>query len=400
MRLTSRNLPTLEIGEHRDSTVPGLLIRIWDTGRAWAFRYSYGGKRRRVDLGPVENDKAKLGEDIERARNLARLLVAGLVRGEDPRAILKRHEAGALTVAEMCAQAIEAIPLKATTRVDYRNHLKRNIEPTLTGPAAHLTRGEIRAWGAAIKTRGGYEANRAFEVLRRCYSWAVENEVLTATPFVKLPPPFDGEKIRRRVLAPEELVRLMAALKADDSGFSNAVGLLLLTGVRKDSVDSMRLSDITGDVWTIPDTKNDLAHAVPLSRQALAIVERQRRRARAMGRSPYLFPRHRPDRRAKRHYSQVGSSYVASLRRRVGGEPWRLHDLRTTIATHLEDQLGTDLRVISLILGHVPQNVPESTRAYALGQRLADRREALQAWADWLQSLKTGPTVAQSKGKQ
>ena len=161
----------------------------------------------------------------------------------------------------------------------------------------------------------------------------------------------------------------------------------------KGSVDALRPADIKGDVWTIPDTKNDLAHPVPLSRQALAIIGRQRRRI--PRRSVYLFPRLRPDAHARAPYSQVQNSYAKSLHKRVGGERWRLHDLRTTVATHLEDELGIELRVISLILGHVPKDVPESTRSYALGQRLPDRAIALQRWADWLDSLRSGPPAAQ-----
>lgn len=98
----------------------------------------------------------------------------------------------------------------------------------------------------------------------------------------------------------------------------------------------------------------------------------------------------------KRTYSTLPSTYTLKLKDRVGGEPWKIHDIRTTIATHLEDEIGIDLRTISLILGHVPKDIPESTRAYALGQRLSDRRIALQNWADWLETLKTGPQAAQA----
>lgn len=389
MRLTTRNTKSLKPGEYRDTQLPDLLFRVTPTSRAWGLRYTFAGQRRRARLGPLS------ALDPEKARALARVVVAGLARGDDPRITLGRYEADALTVPELCAKAISDLDLKPKTRADWRNHLARNIERQFRGvPAAQLNRAMIRIWGLEIRERGGYAANRAFEMLRRCYSWGVEKELLAASPFVNLPKPFDGEKVRRRLLSKEELVRLMAALDADNCGFADAVWLLLLTGVRKGSVDSMRPADIKGDVWTIPDTKNDLAHPVPLSRQALEVIARQKKRI--PRRSVYLFPRLRPDAHARTPYSQVQNSYASSLHERVGGERWRLHDLRTTIATHLEDELGIDLRVISLILGHVPKDVPESTRAYALGQRLADRKTALQAWADWLDALRSGPPVAQA----
>lgn len=395
-RLTTRNVKTLKPGEYRDPKVPGLILRVTENSRSWAMRPVFAGQRHRLDLGPLS------AVEVEDARKLARIVTAGLARGEDPRAILGRHEADALTVPELCAEALADLDIKPKTRADWRNHLKRNVERQFQGvPAAQLSRAMIRMWGLEVLARGGYVANRAFEMLRRCYSWGVEKEKLAASPFVNLPKPFNGEKVRRRLLSKDELVRLMAALDDDDCGFADAVWLLLLTGVRKGSVDSLRLADIKGDVWTIPDwdahpekgTKNDLAHPVPLSRQALAIIKRQK--ARIPRRSAYLFPRINDNTHARKPYSQIQSSYSDRLREKVGGERWRLHDLRTTVATHLEDELGIDLRVISLILGHVPKDVPESTRAYALGQRLADRRIALQSWADWLDALQSGPPVAQ-----
>ena len=57
--------------------------------------------------------------------------------------------------------------------------------------------------------------------------------------------------------------------------------------------------------------------------------------------------------------------------------------------------MGIELRLISLILGHVPKDVPAATRVYALGQRLTDRAAALLSWAQWLERLRIGPHAAQ-----
>lgn len=71
MRLTSRNVRSLEPGEYRDPQVPGLILRVWDTGRAWGFRYTFQGERRREDLGAVEQNPKKLAAHIEATRDLA-----------------------------------------------------------------------------------------------------------------------------------------------------------------------------------------------------------------------------------------------------------------------------------------------------------------------------------------
>jgi len=392
MRFTSRNVLTLAPGEHRDSIVPGLMLRVTASSRSWGLRYTFAGSRARVDLGPLEQDKRddgkRVAEDIERARNLARLLIAGLVRGEDPRVTLRRHRADALTVGDLCARALEAIELRAATREGWAGHIRRDIKPTLGDvAAAALSRDQIRRWGDAIAKRSGYSANRAFEVLRRCYSWGVETDLIGATPFVRLPKPFSGERPRAHVMSVDELAGLVQALTAEPCGYANAVWLLLLTGVRKEEVRGARVDEFEGDLWRVPGerTKNGQAHVVPLSPQARAVIGRQLHRQR----SPYLFPRvhtRRVGDPPKSPAMRIGSHYVDALRARVGGD-WTLHGFRHALATHGQDILGFELPVVSAILGHVTPETSRATRIYARGQLLTARREALEAWADWLDTL-------------
>lgn len=160
MRLTSRNVRSLDPGEYRDPLVPGLILRVTDSSRAWGFRYTFAGKRCRVELGPLERDKDHVAENIEQTRNLARNLVSGIVRGEDPRIALNRHGTDALTVPQLCGKAIADLDLKPRTREDWQNHLKRNIEKQFGGvPAAGLSRSMVRLWGQKILKRGPWPAS-------------------------------------------------------------------------------------------------------------------------------------------------------------------------------------------------------------------------------------------------
>jgi len=73
--------------------------------------------------------------------------------------------------------------------------------------------------------------------------------------------------------------------------------------------------------------------------------------------------------------------------------PWRLHDLRRTVATGLQ-RLGVRLEVIEAVLGHV-----SGTRAGVVGiyqrHRFEDEaREALTAWGAHLQRLIDGDTAS------
>jgi len=396
MRLTSRNVLSLDPGEYRDTLVPGLILRVWDTGRAWAFRYSFRGVRARVDLGPVEKEKDRLGEDIERARNRARLLIAGMVSGEDPRVSLKKIQADGITVADLCGKMLAGIELRAATRSDWTKRVEAIAASSIAEvPAPALTRASIIAWGDAMVASGlRYSANRNAEVLRRALSFGVEKGILSATPFVKIPPPFTGERARGRFLSKAELVRLIGFLDSQPCGYSNAVRLLLYTAKRKSQVEGSRraewdFSDPAKPLWTVPSERmgskgspDDLVgvptQAASVAREMIRMSEGQQLLAPATGRRGKPLA-----------HGVISSSYVDSLKTAVAAErPWTLHCLRATFATHAQELFRADLDLIAACLGQVQTDAPESVRVYALSRRVEEKRELLQKWADWLDTLR------------
>ena len=66
---------------------------------------------------------------------------------------------------------------------------------------------------------------------------------------------------------------------------------------------------------------------------------------------------------------------------------WRLHDLRRTCATIMQEDLGVPPHVIGAILNHSPQATMGVTSVYATGNMVDDRRRALNAWGQKLQSI-------------
>jgi len=60
--------------------------------------------------------------------------------------------------------------------------------------------------------------------------------------------------------------------------------------------------------------------------------------------------------------------------------PWVVHDLRRSMATHME-RIGVEPHVIEVCLGHVLKGVAGTYRHYGY---LPEKTAALQAWADEL----------------
>jgi integrase len=99
------------------------------------------------------------------------------------------------------------------------------------------------------------------------------------------------EEARTRYLNIDELRQLWGVLPglpvSDD--IRDIVRLCLITGQRVGEVAGLRKSEVNRDgrLWVLPKdrTKNGVAHSVPLSDAAMAIIE-----PRLKGRGQFLFP--------------------------------------------------------------------------------------------------------------
>ena len=165
-----------------------------------------------------------------------------------------------------------------------------------------------------------------------------------------------------------------------DDAFSNVVRLLLLLGQRRNEVGHLQWGEVDLNrkqiVLTASRVKNGRQHEVPLSAQALAILERQPRR----NSSDFVF--------GKRGFNDW--SYAKKqLDQRLGIAPWRIHDLRRTCATHL-GELGVLPHVVEQALNHVSGHKAGVAGTYNRSKMSDAVRDGLQRWADWLEQVANG----------
>lgn len=144
------------------------------------------------------------------------------------------------------------------------------------------------------------------------------------------------ESKRKRYLSDPELQRLTKALaETPDRQFANIILLLILTGVRRGEVLSMKWNDLalskdkkgiwTG-IWTKlgSTTKQKSDHVVPLSAPVCQLLAKIKRRG------EYVFPSDG----ATGHVVEIKKGW-AGLCKRAGIEGLRIHDLRHSFASLL-----------------------------------------------------------------
>ena len=164
--------------------------------------------------------------------------------------------------------------------------------------------------------------------------------------------------------------------------FASIYKLLLLTGARREEVAGMRWSelDLDAGIWFLPGarTKNKRDHRIPLSRQAIDLLDRLGIAAIKAGfgyeDGDLVFST--TGHSAPSGFSKAKKALDAKMKAILGARfnDWRVHDLRRTCATGMEN-LGIDTRVVETALNHV-----SGTKAGIVGvYQRSDHRDAVAA---------------------
>jgi integrase len=387
-RLTAKAVENLKPAAVRrevpDSGCRGLYLVLQPSGRkAWAVRYRFDGKTRKLTLDA--------GLTLAEAREAATSAMRDVERGNDP-ATLKfeartQNAAAAAdrkrdTVERLAEQFIEQHAKRKTRKSSWRQaeHVLNNIAlPVWHGRVVHdIQRRDIRELVESVAKDRPVMANRALAHLSKFFNWLCEQDVIAASPCAGVKPPAK-ELARDRILSDAEIRALWLA--CDDGVVGSAVKLMLLTGQRCGEVVGMRRSEISGDVWTLPPprTKNKQRHEVPLSAQALAIIDT----ILAID-DDYVFTTSETKRLG--NMSRAKAALDAQMQPKEG---WVLHDLRRTAASGMA-RLGVKLPVIEKCLNHKSGSFRGIVGVYQRHDFAAEKRDALQRWADHVDQIVGG----------
>jgi integrase len=145
--------------------------------------------------------------------------------------------------------------------------------------------------------------------------------------------------------------------------FGRLVRFLLVTAQRRDEAASLRHGHILDGTWRQTHNKSDRPHSLILPQLALALVGQGRAQ-------DYVFA------------GSVGkisgfSKLKIALDEASGVEDWRVHDLRRTAATNMQE-LGIRNEVVQAILNHA---VPGVGGVYLRSELEKEKADALAKWA-------------------
>lgn len=397
--------------EMPDGLLPGLYFVIQPSGvRSWAVRYRHAGTPRKLTLGPYP------ALDLATARARARDALQAVAAGRDP--------AGEKTAARRVAR--DTKPDRDLMNTVVGTFLERHVRANNKERSAEETERIFRkhvlpAWGNrriqditrrdvvelldAIVDKGTpIAANRTLAAVRKLFNWAIDRSVVEASPCVRIKAP-SAERSRDRVLSDDELRWTWKAADALGSPVGAFVKMLALTAQRRDEVARATRSEMkdNGALWTIPGarTKNGVEHDVPLSEQVQRIVAALPR----IGKSDFLFTT--SGEAPISGYSQAKARLDAAMHEIARAEaaergddpeavtlcPWRLHDLRRTVASGMA-RLGMPVNVIEAVLNHRSGQVSGIAAVYNRHSYLPEKRKAMEAWGRFVESLIAGRSAS------
>ena len=338
------------------------------------------------------------------ARSLAKAKLGEVAKGVDV-AQVKRDERLRLasgTFRDVCKRYIEREAKPTRHWQEMRRVLERDAMPAF-GPQSisTITRQQIRGRLDAIVTEPGRKPSaerKLYVALMPVFKWAAERGAIDSNPMTDLTRPKPAPR-RKRVLDHGEIRIMWTATDALDWPFGPFYKLLLLTGARREEVAGMRWPelDLQRCIWRLPPaeefqpqrTKNGQEHLIDLSPQVVAIIE-------GLPRMHEGFVFSTTGRTPISGFGKAKARLDAEMGRHLGKplRPFRVHDIRRTVASLMGDDLDVDQGVIERCLGHLTGTQSGLMGTYQRQQYREKRKQAMTLWGMFIEQLVSGDTPA------
>lgn len=380
----------------------GLYLLLQPNGaRWWRLDYRFNGKRKTVSMGVYPDTGLA---DARTKRDTARKLLA---QGVDPGAHRKAAKAAGEESASNSFETVarewlanKAHAWTASHLGKQEGRLSKHAFPWIgKRPIAELGVTDLRPLlDRMVKLDHHEQAHRVMAAMSSVFKHAVATGRAERDPAGDLSaalPPLRQQHFAT-ITDPAMVGGLLRAIDGFNGTFPVACALRLapLTFVRPGELRGARWSEIDlahpeGPQWAIPAARQKLRRAdkesprtppfiVPLSTQAVAIIEELRP---LTGHREHLFPGGRDPKRP------MSDAAINAALRRMGFDKETMtgHGFRHMASTLL-NELGFSGDAIERQLAHKEAGV---RGVYNQAKHLPERRRMMQAWADYLDALRT-----------
>lgn len=371
----------------------GLYLLVTPTGgRLWRLRFRYSGRENMLSLGAYPDVSLKGAR--ERCDDTRKLIANGV----DPSDQRKAERAGLENTFQAIAQEWLAKQKFAGATLEKAEWTFNDlIFPHLgSKPIASITAPDVLQALRPLEARGKHETahrtkQRISQVLRYAVATGRAIHDVTASLRGALAPIVVTN--RAALTDPKAVGGLLRAIDGYVGQPSTEYALKIAPYVFSRPIELRAAEwtefDLDAREWRIPAIRMKMGelHIVPLSSQVVALL---RKLHDFTGAGSYLFPGLRTADRP------ISENTIGAALRRLGysKDDMTVHGFRA-LASTLLNEMGFAPDVIELQLAHAERN--QVRAAYNRAQRLDDRRKMMQAWADYLDGLRSSHNVVPLK---
>ena len=383
----------------------GLYLLVKTNGaKWWRFDYTFEGKRKSLSLGvyPVTGLA-----DARRKAETARKQVAN---GTDPSGIRKDTKAVKQLLADNENRIVDGLPIlnsfadltkqwlasiahltSATTQIKKISRLERLAFPVLGDmPIKEIKSSDVLAAIKPLINKMQLEtAHRLHSEISSVFAYAIVHDCADYDPSQPVAKQIPAQKVKHRaaIIDPSQVGQLLRDIGNYRGTFvvQCAFRISPLLFQRPGEIRQLLWSDMDLEAkeWRPYISKTDFFHIVPLSKQAIEILEQIKP---LTGAGQYVFPSSRGDGRP------MSDNTIRTALKSLGydSDTMTAHGFRTTASTLLNEQ-GWSPDAIERQLAHSPRD--QVRAAYNRAQYLDERRRMMQSWADYLDGLKNGAQI-------
>jgi len=351
-------------------------------GISWVFTYRTDGRKLfRLTLGRYPDMSLK---EARLSRDKCRHWLAS---GKDPKhqmVLTTQETLKPVTVQEAIEYWIREYAEENRANVErHKAELRKHIYPYIGKMA--LSDCETRYWLDCfdrMKKKAPVAAGYVFQMCKQALKFCRVRRYAVSTALEDLTIPDVGKKQakRDRVLNDKEAGDLWAAIAAGDRFLPYYTNLLKIVAVFGCRTHEARLSgwsewDMNAWIWTVPKEHSKGGEKIvrPIPEAMRSFIQRLHEETQSSG---YLLG----SVKNSEAVSQWGRGVYKKLEH---SEPWTLHDLRRTLATHMNN-MGIAPHVVEQLLGH---SMPGVMAIYNRSLYLPEKLDALNRWVERLDVL-------------
>lgn len=394
-----------------DAGQPGLYLVVQPSGSmSWAFRYRHAGRPRKMTIGPFV-----LGQDatftLAKAREAAQEASRIASDGRDPAEVREEEKAPEpeLVKVDLVGDVLDEFVKRhvkkknrESTQTNTISFIDKRIRPEWKDRDIRtITKRDVVKLLDDIADSGAPEtAARVRAILSKFFNWAVDRDIVDASPVPKGSTAKQGAS-RERVLTDQEVRLVWLACEKAGWPFGPLVKLLLLTAQRRNEVAHAARSEFelggNNQLWTIPleRSKNGKEHLVPLPSLVLEVISGLPKVGdtyllSTTGETP-ISGFSKAKKAIDAEMLTIAKEEAAALGLKpedVKLEGWTLHDLRRTAASGMA-RLGVPVHVLEAVLNHQSGSIKGVAKIYNRYEYLDEKRQALTAWAEHLRRVAT-----------